>query len=71
MGRKKYLKQISGVIGIVIGILGICLSIYFYKKSIEKPEPILITDPSKTLIVNSEHFSDTTLGKIGMFTYFC
>ncbi len=58
---KKYLKQSSGIIGIVIGILGICLSIYFYKKSIAKPEPILLTDPSKTLIVNAEHLSDTTL----------
>lgn len=65
MKLKKYIKQNSGVIGIIVGILGIivggCISFYFYKKSITKPEPILITDPSRTLIVNAEHFSDTPL----------
>lgn len=58
---KKYLKKNIGILGLIIGILSIFLSIYFYKKSIKKPEPILITDPSRTLIINSEHFSDTSL----------
>ncbi len=65
MSLKEYIKRNSGVIGILVGISAIIISFfisfYFYKKSVAKPEPILITDPSRILIVNAEHFSDTTL----------
>jgi hypothetical protein len=55
------LKSFAGWVGLLIGIVGITLSIYFYKKSITKPEPVFLIDPVRTIIVDSKQFFETPL----------
>jgi hypothetical protein len=50
-----------GIIGIVGTIVGVTLSVYFYKMSVVFPEPVFLLDPVRTTIVDSQRFSEAPL----------
>lgn len=55
---KKVLKYISnnwlGLIGTIFGIIGVTLSIYFYKLSVLERVPAMLVNPSRIHIISSE-----------------
>lgn len=55
-------RNCVGIIGIIVTIIvAIVVSLYFYKKSIAKPEPVFLVDPLRIEIIDSKHFSETQL----------
>ncbi|RBL70114.1 hypothetical protein C3E98_017280 [Pseudomonas sp. MWU13-2625] len=54
-----------GVIGIIIGLLGVAGSYYFYKLSEKEKEPILLIDPYRSVIVEAKSIKDFPLQVVG------
>jgi len=52
---------ILGIFGIIIGIIGLMLSYYYYKMTTAPPEPVFLLDPTRTIIVDSKQFFETPL----------
>lgn len=50
------------IIGIVVGaIFALISSLYFYRQTISKPEPVLYIDPVRSKLVEKDKLSETTI----------
>jgi hypothetical protein len=54
-----------GIAGVMIGLLGIGGSYYFYKVSEKEKEPILLVDPYRSVIVEAKSIKDFPLKVVG------
>jgi hypothetical protein len=55
------LQNWLSILGLAIGVLGIGLSVYFYKLSTAERVPVFLIDPVKTRILDSTSFPTSTL----------
>lgn len=62
MNLSSFLKRnLLGLAGLLIGVFGIALSVYFYIASQVQREPILLFDPTRTEIVSSKRVSEAPI----------
>jgi len=54
-----------GIAGVMIGLLGLGGSYYFYKVSEKEKEPILLVDPYRSIIVEAKSIKDFPLKVVG------
>ena len=52
---------ILGIVGIIITIIGLRLSYYYYKMTTAPPEPVFLIDPARTKIIESKYIFETQL----------
>lgn len=54
-------KNLWQIFGSLIGVVGILLTIFLYQKTIKERDPVLIIDPNRTEILNSEKISSSPI----------
>jgi len=56
-----------GIFGLVVGALGVLLSIFFYVSSRVAPRPTLLFDPVRALIFDTNHCSEGALKVLDLY----
>ncbi|MDO6468706.1 hypothetical protein Q4498_11335 [Neptunomonas phycophila] len=54
-------KNWLGLIGVVIGLVGLAASYYFYNLSVKEREPILLEEPFRSLLIEADSVKDFPL----------
>jgi hypothetical protein len=59
--RQFLTKNWISISGVFIGVIGLGLSFYFYRLSVAERAPVLIVDPARTKIIDSQSFPNSAL----------
>lgn len=58
-------NNLIGLVGLLVGLVGIALSIYFYTASLRARQPVFVQDPVRSVILSPERLAKTPIRVVG------